>query len=1642
MSMQREGEPRPVPHQPSVVAGLTDVIETVADLVAERVAAAEREPARQFVRLFFANARADLIRNRDPAALTLMALGAFRFLQEGQGGPVAVQVLNTEPAAGAVHVPATIIRTHVTDRPFVVDTIREYLSSRELGVEFFVYPVLRVERDADRRIVAVRPAAEGEPRESLTHCEVPYVADAEQRAGIATAIRTSLEDVVRATDDFAGMVEAARDTIGYLADCATRLADRAGDVGEAQQFLHWLIDGGFVFLGYRSYSMVEHAGRRAVVVDPGSGLGILRDEQGSAFARPVPLDTLPQGLRDRIERGPLLITSKTNAQATVHRRARMDYIGVKTLDDAGRVTGERRFIGLFTSKAYTEDAERIPILREKLRTILTKAGAIRGTHDYKEIITIFNSMPKEELFLASAEEIGAEIRTVLHLYHTHEVKVTLRPDPLGRGVSVLTILPKKEYSGTVRKAIEDTLLDRLGGSVLNHHLVFGGGEQARLYFYLDTTPDRITAVDAGELEQRVRMLLRTWAERVRAELERDLPTDQARRLAQLYAREFSAEYQAATPPAVAREDIRQLESMADAATRVSVRLFATAPPDARSAAEVYSHLRLYLIDERLVLSDFMPILANAGLRVLFVRPFELAGVAAPRSTIYVFAVQDPAGRPIDVERQGELLADALLAVRAGDAVNDELNRLVLNADLPWRAVDLLRACSEYAFQIGAVPSRRSLTSALTTHAESAALLFRLLSVSFDPGLGLEHPERAAAAAKVRDEFLTSLANVTSLADDRALRQLLCLIDAAVRTNFYRHGGVRPSFRSGGVPYISLKFSSVEMQSIARSRLLYEVWVHSSRMAGVHLRTARVARGGIRLSDRPDDFRTEVLGLVRTQAVKNAVIVPGGSKGGFISTRSDADPGARAEEVTEQYRTLMRGLLDLTDNLIDGEVRSPAGVVARDDPDPYLVVAADKGTAHLSDVANGVAAEYDFWLADAFASGGSQGYDHKELAITAKGAWECVRRHFREFGIDTQSEPFTVVGIGDMSGDVFGNGMLLSRQIRLIAAFDHRHIFVDPDPDPAASFRERERLFHAGRTSWNDYDPALLSEGGFIVPRGAKSVALSPQARQALGLPETVVALDGESLIRAVLCAPVDLLWNGGIGTYVKASEESHRDAGDPANDAVRVDARGLRVRVIGEGGNLGLTQAARIAYALAGGRLNTDAIDNAAGVDLSDHEVNLKILLNPVVTAGELGVDERNELIRSLAPEVVELTLREIRAQSLAISMDEQRGKETAEPFHSLMQQLEREGLLDRAEERLPSLEVLHERRVRGEALTRPELALILAYSKLWLKQQLLASALPDDGAAEEYLASYFPQSARRPAGQAALREHRLRREIVATQLVNELVDLMGAAFINRMMNETGAASHEIVRAWLIASQLCGLRELRASLARIEEDVPASDYYRWLRDLERVLERTARWVLANVSIRASMSVVVAEYADGVQQLRSLLHEFLPGEERNNLDAQAREMRQATDRVDLVDRLGTVRYLDQLLEILRVARESDVDALRAAHAHFLVSELLGIPWLRQALSHAVKSRWDQRFAHDLIADLARAQRALTAAVLSRSDATIPVENLVEAMHQRLLAGFSDYRSLLQEIRDGSADPDLAALAVVVGRLRGLHPGEQG
>ncbi|MDH3205713.1 MAG: NAD-glutamate dehydrogenase [Gemmatimonadota bacterium] len=1613
--------------------GHSPQIEAVRREIDGRSHVGDPQRAREFASIFLRRAPEAFLRSRSVSELTNVTLAVLDFVERSRPDHVDVSVVNPSIENEGWEAPVTVVRASVSERPFVVDTIREFLHDEGLAIEFMVYPLLDVERDESGKVLSVSAPGDQGAKEALVHCEIERVADPATLAHIELEITRCLEDVVRATDDFHPMIAAVDAVVEELSD-QTKVGGRGDDLAEIQAFLRWLQDGGFVFLGYRAYEVREAGGEKSIGVVEGSGLGLLRNEADSGFSAPVPLAELSAPQRELAQGGPELIISKTNAESTVHRRARMDYVGVRRTDGAGRTVGEHRFLGLFTSKAYSDAAQNIPILRHKLDSVLADAGVREGTHDYKAIITIFNSLPREELFVSSAGEIAADVRTVLTSYSTDDVKVSLREDPLHRGLSVMVIVPKDRFSGDVRRDIETALVDAFEGDVLNYHLALGEGDQARLHFYIATAEENIQRVAASDLEVTVGRLIRTWTDLVEERLEESRPPADAHRLAREYGDRLSPEYQAATSPEVAATDISELELMVSGDRTISVVLANRDRADQVAGVEGATQLKLFLRGERLVLSDFMPILDNLGLRVIAMQPYDVRRNGSPDATIYVFAVFDREGQQLDVDGRGELLSQTLLAARAGDAISDPLNALVLAAGLHWREVDVLRGLAAYAFQVGAVPSRSALPSALTSYPGLARELFELFQTRFDPHAWESAEQRLEAADDVRTAFQASLRGVSVLADDRALRSLEGLISATLRTNYYRCGGRAPRVRSGGVPYTSYKILVGDIEISRPAELLFEVWVYSSRMEGIHLRGATVARGGIRWSDRPDDFRTEVLGLVKTQMIKNAVIVPGGSKGGFITRRVPTDPDERFAEGREQYQTLMRGLLDLTDNLEAGRSVPPSGVVSYDPPDPYLVVAADKGTATFSDLANSVAGEYGFWLADAFASGGSHGYDHKAVGITARGGWECVKRHFREKGKDIQAEPFTVAGIGDMSGDVFGNGMLLSEQIRLVAAFDHRHIFIDPDPDPATSFAERKRMFGLGRSSWDDYDRDLLSDGGMIVSRGAKEVELTEPARRVLGLSdEEARSLNGESLIRCVLRAPVELLWNGGIGTYVKADSEAHAEAGNPTNDAVRIDVSGLRCEVVGEGGNLGFTQRARVEYALGGGRINTDALDNSGGVDMSDHEVNLKILMAPAVAEGDMTESRRNEVLEDLTESVAEHVLQNNRSQSLAISLDERRVSESADDFRDFMFALEKGGDLDRISEGLPSRDVLAERSEVGQSMVRPELCVLLAYAKLGLKTELLKSGLPDDPVAESYLVGYFPPSALVAVGQSRLSAHPLRREIVACQLTNDLVDLMGATFVYRLRRDAGCSAEQVVRAWLVASRLADHRALLRQMAEQTSVLNARVVTRWLLGLGRVLERATRWVLTNVKPDVSPATIVASNLEGLATLREAFGAVVAGEERDLFEARVKEIRDLGADEVFSTRLITLRFLDQLLEILEIARETETDVLATARAYYQVSELFDIPWLRRrTFSAAGEGQWEHRASQALAQDLSRAHRKCVVGVVCDGD---EAGDYVAKVSPRDVERF---RGILAELREEES-VGLAAVSVAARELSAVADG---
>ncbi len=1537
----------------------------------------EAERLVPFAEQLFAKADEAFLEAFDADTLYAMAKDGLAFLERAGAGPgplQRVEVLNPSFAAEGWESPYTVLKLALGDRPFIVDSVRAELRRQGFTVFHVLHPVFVVLRGGDGGIEEIVPrkraVPEGARRESFELWFVDREDDGERRERVRTAVDGVLSDLVLVTDDFEPMVAKAREVAEELRALRARTAqghfrERAEELEEFAAFLEWLVDGHFLFLGYRGYQLTDVDGEKAVGIDPGSGLGLLRKEDRSNYRTPVPVSQMPAGVRDRVLDGRTLIVTKTNAESTVRRAARMDYIGVKQLSEAWQVLGEHRFLGLMNTKAYTEPADQVPILRMKLRQVLEIDGSLPNSHDYKQIVTVFNGLPRVDLFWTDAATVHKEVRAIMGLERERGLRLLVRPDPLGRGLSVTVRLPRDRFNAEVRQRVQQHLVRVLDARQVDYQLTLGEDEaQARMHFFL-TTERRLGDVDVKSLERDVAELTRTWEDHLLARLLQTHGERQGRRLAERYARSFPARYQADTSAAGAVRDIGHLEQLGERGVHVDV----VQPIDDPRGSEV-SHVRVYHRGEGMALSDVLPILEDLGFRVLEQVSYQLRETGG-RLGIDVFKVQDQEGAPIDVRAHGPRLIEAAEAILRRETEHDKLDRLVLYGGLTVRQVALLRALQMYYVQLNAVTSRRFVNDALIAYPRVARAIFDLFAARFDPEL---QDDRAQAEESAFEAFVDTLADVRSLPQDQVLRGLADLVRAMVRCDYYR-----------GHPWIAFKIESARVGSMPDPRPMYEIGVAAPHMEGVHLRGGKVARGGIRWSDRPDDFRTEVLGLTKTQMTKNAVIVPVGSKGAFVVKRGPTDRDALRAFVQEQYRVYVRALLGLTDNLVGGEVVHPAGLVLHDGPDPYLVVAADKGTATFSDTANEIAAEMGFWLGDAFASGGSAGYDHKKEGITARGTWAAITRHFRDLGLDPKRDVFTAVGIGDMYGDVFGNGLLYSDKVKLLAAFDHRHVFLDPDPDPAASFAERQRLFALPRSSWADYDRAVMSEGGGVFERGAKRIPLTPQVRAALSIDADT--LSGPELIKAILRAAVDLLWNGGIGTYVKASSERHAEVGDASNDGVRIDAGELRARIVGEGGNLGFTQLARIEYARAGGRIHTDAIDNSGGVDLSDHEVNIKLALQPLLVTGELSPVQRDRLLRDVTDEVNELVLRNNGRQALALALAERRSRADLGLFDSQIEYLAGRGQLNPAVEYLPNRRQLSERERAGEGLTKPELAIVLAYVKMGLYRRLLETDLPDEPFFKPcYLDAYFP-AAVRERFPTAVRSHPLRREIVATLMTNRVVDLLGMTFVHRSIRDTGASPLEVVRAALIALEALDVVAVEERLDAATRDLPGTVELDALEALVASVEGVVRWMLLNDLSGVAIEKFVDAYRGPLAAVRGQLAQLLPAPERRRLTAGAKRFARAGLPSELASELAALAYLPSSMGVVEVAQRTGTPLPEVGRLFFALGERLRLGWLRDHLTALqVADAWSKIAVGGLVMDLRQVQRDLTERyVRARADA---------------------------------------------------------
>ncbi|TLM85639.1 NAD-glutamate dehydrogenase [Pseudarthrobacter sp. NamE2] len=1545
---------------------------------------------------------------------------------------------------------SSVVYVVTDDMPFLVDSVNAELVRQHAAIKLVVHPLIVATRNKEtgnlvkvNRVpahigissgdTAAMPSvshliAQGEDAshmESWIAVEINRISE-DAKSSLLEGLNRVLNDVRAAVEDWPKMRQKAR----QISESLDQVANPAqiAELRQAKDLLRWLDDGNFTFLGYREYDLVTVDGEDVLELREDSGLGLLRAAADSPHIQHL-TDT---GRKKAREKRALVIT-KANSRSTVHRSAYLDYIGVKSFDAAGNVNGERRFIGLFATSAYTGSVRNIPIVREKVDAVLRSAGFPPDSHSGKDLLGILETYPRDELFQIEVPDLAATAMGIQKLQERRRTRLFLRPDIYGRFMSAVVYLPRDRYTTNVRLRIEQELRETFQAVSIDYEARMTESALARLFFRIRLPKNAdVNHVNTAELEKRLVRAARSWSEGIAEVLREGRDAEEAKELAAIWAEAFPASYRVDYEVEDALEDIARFEKYGAAAER------AVGAPQERPGVHVYlpegagatleedARVKLYMLEPK-SLSQILPFFHNLGLEVLDERPFEIETADRRDFFLYDLGLKYPAG--VDPVSTGELLADSFSAAVTAAAESDAFDRLVLRECLHWRQITVLRAYARYMRQMGNSNSFGFMADTLLANPDVTRNLIALFTARFDPVLTEE--ERLDAQETVRRELDASIEKVATLDADRVLRTFANLIEATLRTNYYQNKR-----------HLSFKLDPSRIDGLPFPRPMFEIWVYAPRVEGVHLRFGKVARGGLRWSDRREDFRTEVLGLVKAQTVKNAVIVPTGAKGGFFAKHlpdPSVDRAAWMAEGVESYKTFISGLLDLTDNLVtegDSErLVPPSNVVRHDDDDSYLVVAADKGTATFSDIANGLAAEYGFWLGDAFASGGSVGYDHKAMGITARGAWESVKRHFSELDLDTQTQPFTVVGVGDMSGDVFGNGMLLSKHIRLIAAFDHRHIFLDPDPDEETSFAERQRLFELPRSSWDDYDKSLISEGGGVYPRQAKSIPVSAQVRTALGLPPETAELSPPELLRAILLAPADLLYNGGIGTYVKASTETNASVGDKANDAIRVDGRDLRVKVVGEGGNLGMTQRGRIEAALQGVILNTDAIDNSAGVDCSDHEVNIKIFVDRMVAAGKLSAEERPGFLASMTDEVARLVLEDNIDQNILLLNDRTKVAEWSPSYERLMDWLEKSADLKRDLEALPTTESLRERLQQGQGLTSPELSVLAAYAKIELTSALLDSDLADDPWFRQTLRAYFPQQLRERFD-AELDSHPLRREIIATVVANDMINLGGITFAFRVMEETSASEVAVAKAFVALREIYELDAMVAELNSLPASFPTEHWSTVHLDIRRLLDRAVRWLLTQGTVSRPIADVVSEFKPLMDPMRARLLDYLRGDDRERVAGWLEKGREWELPEGLAVRWAELFESFVLLDIAKIARVRKDPVEEIAAVYYTVFNRFHADSLLERISALPRQdRWQALARAALRDDLYSTVSDMTTAVLDATSAANAPEARLKEWEAMNAEQLGRAKNMFDEVNALESD-DMASLSVALRLLRSI------
>jgi glutamate dehydrogenase len=1583
--------------------------------------------AARFAEHFYRHVAAEDVLERDESALAGAALSALELLRQRAPGEAALRVF-TPPAedddfAGG----HSVVEIVTDDVPFLVDSVTGELNRTGITVHLAVHPVVRVRRDGGGRLTDIVGLADddsmGAATESVMQFHIDRHSDADALDRIADRLRSILSDVRASVADWQSMRDQLDASIAEIEASKPPISD--DEVQETIALLRWLANDHFMFVGYREYDFPRSGAAIRIEIVPGSGLGILRNPSVTIYDDLLDRPRLPPEIGEFILSPSLVMVGKANRRSTVQRTSRLDTIALRRFDAAGRVIGGRLFAGLFTSIVFTSSPRQIPVLRRKVAAVLDASGFPPKSHDGRGLLHILETLPRDELFQFDAPALLDTSLGILRLRDRQRVALFVHREPLGRSVSCFVYVPRDRFDTRLRKRLGAIISEGFGGTLTAFQTSISSDPMARVHFVVQTTPGVPAPRTTEAIEHDLIEASRDWRDDLRDHLVRHHGGERGRQLFVSYGDAFPIAYRVRFGAADALSDIIRVAEALDSDSIV-VDLYRSS-----GAAASELRLKLYRRDRAEPLSDVLPILENMGVRVLD----EVPHCIAPFGTDHVAWMHDfglvlRSGADVDLAAVKALFEDAMRRVWQGQIDNDGFNALVLSAGLSWRRIVILRAYCKFLLQAGIPFSQTYMESTLVRHPAVARRIVELFETLFDPVA--DRDAARAVADRKRAKIERDLDDVQSLDEDRILRRFLNAVTATLRTNYFQADGA-------GAPkgYLSVKLDSGALEELPLPRPFVEVFVHSSHVDAVHLRGGKVARGGIRWSDRREDFRSEVLGLMKSQMTKNAVIVPVGAKGGFVAKRRPGEGRGDAvqREGIECYKTMIRGLLDITDNMVDDRVVSPPDVVCRDGADPYLVVAADKGTASFSDIANGVASEYGYWLGDAFASGGSAGYDHKAMGITARGAWESIKRHFREMGVDAMASDFTCVGVGDMSGDVFGNGALYSPHMRLLAAFNHLHIFVDPAPDAATSFAERRRLFDLPRSSWADYDRALISRGGGVYARSAKAIRVTPAMRTLFDLGARATVTPAE-LIRAILRCEVDLLFFGGIGTYVRSSVESDAEVGDRSNDATRVRGQDVRAKIIAEGANLAVTQRGRIEFARRGGRINTDFIDNSAGVDCSDHEVNIKIALRRAIAQGSLTRPKRDRLLVAMTDEVAALVLRDNDRQSSALSEAERQGVALLDDHARFLAALDRAGRLDRAVEFLPSVEEIDERRAEGRGLTRPELAVLLAYAKIVLQEEVLSSDLPDDPHLVRGIGGYFPMAMRRRHGELLL-AHPLRREITATYVANTIVNRTGPGFITFVQERTGAGAAAAARAYLVCRQVFRIAELWSAVDNLDGIATAALQAEMRLEILDLIKRGTRWFVRNGPQGATIDEAVAAYAPAAAALESDLDHLVPAASRRPRDRRAAGYAQSGAPHAVARRIASLDLLTATCDIVSIAGAAGLDPATVARAHYELGARLGIDWLRDAAAGlpAEGDRWRKAAILGVVDDLYMLHAELTTRVVRSIGSDAGDGERVAAWLQFRGQNVDRATALIAELRSAPT-LDLSMLSVATAAVRAL------